>query len=228
MKPKILIVENVPDTFARWKHALRRSGYPEATHVTRPHDAIRIAAEYRPDLVLMDVQLENDRDLPHRKIDGDVAAEQIYLRYDIPVVFFTGFSDTIKDHFITKLFGVLAKEQVDDLGQMDIAITEALQKWELMSALRMNFSVDVELAFTAFNRNLQAKTGHPTVMPAKEQVLSAVSCADLSRVMKASRKETVNIEMLTQAGVSWRQEFEVNPIMLCHTCVGLNGSARMR
>ncbi|MEW6719970.1 MAG: response regulator [Thermodesulfobacteriota bacterium] len=54
--------------------------------VTSGEDAIRLAEEHRPDIVLMDINI-------HGSIDGLDAARDIIGRLGIPVVFMTGYSD---------------------------------------------------------------------------------------------------------------------------------------
>ncbi len=49
-------------------------------------DAVRLALEHRPDLILMDIILQGD-------MDGIEAAAQIRRQWDIPVVFLTAYSD---------------------------------------------------------------------------------------------------------------------------------------
>jgi hypothetical protein len=57
----------------------------------------------------MDIDLDTSKDSPYQIIDGIAAAEQIYLRHDIPIVFFTGHQDMVKTHFLTTLFGIVPK-----------------------------------------------------------------------------------------------------------------------
>lgn len=49
-------------------------------------DAVRKSEELHPDLVLMDIRLRG-------RMDGVTAAEKIRLRFSIPVIFVTAFSD---------------------------------------------------------------------------------------------------------------------------------------
>ncbi len=82
-KAKILIVENdeLVSLFIQLK--LELFGYESIGKTTRGEDAIELAGQLRPDLILMDIQLDGD-------IDGITAAEAIRTKFNLPVIFLTG------------------------------------------------------------------------------------------------------------------------------------------
>jgi DNA-binding NarL/FixJ family response regulator len=88
MKPthQILIVEDEMIISMELAQTLRRLGYGIAGQVTKGEDAIELAGKVKPDLVLMDIVLQGE-------IDGIGAAELIWNRYHIPVIFLTAHSD---------------------------------------------------------------------------------------------------------------------------------------
>ncbi len=61
-------------------------GYSISNIVATGEEAIRLAGEARPDLVLMDIRLLG-------QVDGIDAAREITQQYDVPVIFLTAFSD---------------------------------------------------------------------------------------------------------------------------------------
>ncbi|NEP08854.1 MAG: diguanylate cyclase [Symploca sp. SIO2C1] len=101
---KILIVEN--EMIVAWhiQEALEKLGHNIIASVTSGMEAIQVPAAIKPDLVLMDIQLEDN-------FDGIAAAREIRDRYDIPVIYLTAHSDedTLKRALNTNPFGYLIK-----------------------------------------------------------------------------------------------------------------------
>ena len=84
--PSILVVEDESSIAVLLKQMLEGFGYTVSALVMTGHDAIKMAGELHPDLVLMDILLGGD-------LDGVGAAEQIRANYDIPVIYITGYGD---------------------------------------------------------------------------------------------------------------------------------------
>jgi len=86
------------------RNQLLELGYEPVGHATRGEEAIRMAGELRPDLVLMDIQLAS-------VMDGIAAAQIIRTRFALPVVFLTAFdADQILERAkLTEPFGYLLK-----------------------------------------------------------------------------------------------------------------------
>jgi signal transduction histidine kinase len=101
---RILIVED--ESVATWylEEALEIIGHQVVASVVSGEEAIQLAQETHPDLVLMDIRLQGE-------MDGIVAAEQIYSEFDIPVVYLTAHADdsTLSRAIITNPFGYLIK-----------------------------------------------------------------------------------------------------------------------
>ena len=85
MGPGILVVEDEAVISADIQQQLRADGYRLNPVARSGEDAVRLAAELLPDLVLMDIRLQGP-------IDGLEAARQIYQATHIPVVYLTAFS----------------------------------------------------------------------------------------------------------------------------------------
>ncbi len=137
-KERILIVDD--DTIAGIdvKAALVRVGYEVAGLTFSGEEAVRLAGETDPDLVLMDVRLAGGMDAP-------AAAGAIAERFDIPVVFLTIYADDVALRSV-KVSGPYAYllKPVDD-RELKSAIEIALYKHELERELR-NARDDAEAA----------------------------------------------------------------------------------
>ena len=120
---KILIVEDEAIIALDIQTTLQDLGYLVPAVVSSGEESIEKASEIHPDLVLMDIKLSGD-------MDGISAAEQIYSRFRIPVVYLTAFPDekTLEATKGITFFGYVSKpfdERVlksaieQALGQMD-------------------------------------------------------------------------------------------------------------
>jgi len=83
---KILIVED--ESVVAWdiQETLEKLGYKVVANVTSGAEAIQIPAAIKPDLVLMDIRLEDE-------MDGITAAGQICDRFNIPIIYLTAHAD---------------------------------------------------------------------------------------------------------------------------------------
>ncbi|MCC7163189.1 MAG: response regulator [Anaerolineae bacterium] len=101
---RIMIVEDERIVAKDLQFRLQGLGYQVAAMASEGHDAISKAGAIRPNLVLMDIRLENG-------MDGIEAAEQIRSELDIPVVFLTAYADqaTLARAKITEPFGYILK-----------------------------------------------------------------------------------------------------------------------
>lgn len=101
---RIMIVEDERIVARDLQFRLQGLGYQVAAMASEGHDAINKAGSSRPNLVLMDIRLENG-------MDGIEAAEQIRNQLDIPVVFLTAYADqaTLARAKITEPFGYILK-----------------------------------------------------------------------------------------------------------------------
>ena len=86
MKPSILIVEDEVIVAMELANRLGRLGYEVIGITERGEEAVVLARERRPDLVLMDIRLAGP-------MDGIEVAEQIRRDCDIPVIYLTAHSD---------------------------------------------------------------------------------------------------------------------------------------
>ncbi len=84
---KILVVEDEWIVADQLYNDLKQSGYAVSEPVSTGEDAIKSIETDKPDLVIMDVMLQG-------KMDGVETAEQIYARFDIPVIYLTAYTSS--------------------------------------------------------------------------------------------------------------------------------------
>jgi diguanylate cyclase (GGDEF)-like protein len=101
---KILIVEDESIIAEDISDSLISLGYRITGMVYSGEEAIEAAAQFRPDLVLMDVNLQGE-------MDGITAAAEIRSRFQIPVVYLTAYTDenTLRRVNATKPYGYIVK-----------------------------------------------------------------------------------------------------------------------
>jgi PAS domain S-box-containing protein len=101
---RILVVEDEIITAEDIRASLQDIGYTVLAVVSSGEEAIIKVEEENPDLVLMDIMLSG-------KMDGIETAKQILLRFNIPVVYLTAYSDKIilERAKITEPFGYILK-----------------------------------------------------------------------------------------------------------------------
>ena len=100
----ILIVEDENIVAKSIQNQLKRLGYATPIMVSSGEESIVKVQEIRPNLVLMDISLAGE-------MNGIQAAEQIHIRFDIPIVYLTAYADeeTIQQAKLTEAFGYLIK-----------------------------------------------------------------------------------------------------------------------
>lgn len=81
-RPRVLIVEDEIVVAMDLKRSLVQLGYAVVATADSGDEAIRLAGESRPDVVLMDVQLRGT-------MDGIAAADKISKQWQIPIVYLT-------------------------------------------------------------------------------------------------------------------------------------------
>ena len=122
-KSKILIVEDESIIAEDLADSLVTMGYTVLDIVSSAEEAIVIAAEKQPNLILMDVMLQG-------KMDGIAAAEQIHLNSQIPIIFLTAYTDdkTLQRVKTTNPFGYVVKPFEE--RNLHLTIEIALQRYQ--------------------------------------------------------------------------------------------------
>jgi signal transduction histidine kinase len=118
---RILIVEDNRTVARDLEQRLGRLGFAIAGVTGLGEEAIVLADDERPDLVLMDIRLGG-------AMDGITAAEYIRARLGVPVVFLTMFADdaTLRAASVSEAFGYIVKPAQD--RELRIVIEMALYK----------------------------------------------------------------------------------------------------
>ena len=126
---RILVVEDENVIARDIKDCLENLGYSVPAIAASGVEAIAKATELLPDLVLMDIRLKG-------QMDGIQAAEQIWSRLQIPVIYSTGYSDknTLERAKATAPFGYILKPIEE--RELYVAIETALQRYQLDAELK--------------------------------------------------------------------------------------------
>ncbi len=86
MPARILVVEDERVVAKNLERSLLNNGYEIVGSVSSGEDALWVAQELKPDLVLMDIKLAGE-------VDGIEAADKMRACFDIPVVYITGYAE---------------------------------------------------------------------------------------------------------------------------------------
>lgn len=126
---KVLIVEDERIVALDLQYQLRRLGYAVSDIASSGEEALRIAEEVQPDVVLMDIRLGG-------VLDGVETAEQLRDHSDVPVVFLTAYADdrTLERAKATEPFGYLLKPFEE--RELQVAIKIALYRHSMEQQLR--------------------------------------------------------------------------------------------
>lgn len=104
MNRRILIVEDEAVTSVMLEKTLKELGYEVVGSAFDGQEAIALARDKQPDIVLMDIRIQGD-------MDGIETAKRIYQQYNIPIIYLTAHSDddTIRRAVESGPFGYLIK-----------------------------------------------------------------------------------------------------------------------
>jgi two-component system, cell cycle sensor histidine kinase and response regulator CckA len=126
---RILVVEDERVVARDIQYRLTEMGHT-VVNITRGGDeAVRLAEELRPDLVLMDIRLDG-------RTDGISAAQEIRSRFHLPIVFLTAYADedTLHRARVAEPFGYVLKPF--DERELRTVIEMALYKQDAERRLR--------------------------------------------------------------------------------------------
>ena len=126
---QILVVEDERIIAEHIVQSLQSLGYGVSAVASSGEEAIRKAEENSPDLVLMDIVLTGE-------INGIESADQIWSRFNIPVIYLTAYADekTVERAKITGAFGYIIKP-FDD-RELHTSIEMALYKHKMENKLK--------------------------------------------------------------------------------------------
>jgi len=128
-KTRILVVDDERIIAMDIRRTLERLGYEVPATAASGEEAVSLAGETRPDLVLMDISLGEG-------MDGIEAAAHIKALFNVPIIFLTAYSDdeTLARATAEQPFGFLVKPFEE--RELHSSIAVALTKHELERKLR--------------------------------------------------------------------------------------------
>jgi len=127
----ILVVEDESIVARDLQSRLRSLGYDVPAVAATGEEALKKAADIRPDLVLMDIRLKG-------AMDGIETAEQLRELFNVPPVYLTAYTDseTLRRAKITEPFGYIVKPF--DERELHSAIEMALYRHKTETKLRQS------------------------------------------------------------------------------------------
>ena len=138
-KAKILIVEDEGITAFSVKSLLENWGYENPLIALSSTDIFKNVVQYQPDLVLMDINLNED-------MDGIEITKQLQTDFDIPVIYLTAHCDEalVERAKLTQPYGYIIKPFNDE--ELKITIDHALYKHKMERRLKIvNKRLQIEL-----------------------------------------------------------------------------------
>ncbi len=128
-KAKILIVEDEGITALNIKNLLENWGYKNPLIASNSYEALQNASNSQPDLILMDINLDED-------IDGIEIAKNLQDTFDIPIIYLTAHSDEviIERAKLTEHYGYIVKPFNDK--ELKITIDMALYRHKMEKELK--------------------------------------------------------------------------------------------
>ncbi len=124
----VLVVEDENIVSKDIQNSLKKIGYNIIGSCNNAQEAIDIARELRPDIVLMDIMLKGN-------LTGIAAAEQIKL-LNIPVIFLTAYADeaTLAKAKVTEPYGYILKPFKEK--DLNISIEMAIHRHKKLTELK--------------------------------------------------------------------------------------------
>jgi two-component system, response regulator PdtaR len=153
-KPAIMVVEDELVVAENLRQTLTGMGYEVPCTACRSDEAIGMADECPPDLILMDIRLEGS------DLDGIETARQIRARHEIPVVFVTAYADdktlervisTGPSAFILKPFNGQELYSAIEMALHSHRMDKAIRKQDAVM-FALSFAVESFIRFRRENR----------------------------------------------------------------------------
>lgn len=144
---KVLVVEDEGIEALDIQHRLIAAGYTVPGIAMSGEEAVAMASEMCPDIVIMDIMLQG-------KLDGVMAARQIRDLIDIPVIYLTAFADdcTLDRAKITEPYGYIVKPVKE--RELAISIEMALYK----HAMEKKLKEEVRKAYACLEERVVQRT----------------------------------------------------------------------
>ncbi|MBD1808201.1 response regulator [Microcoleus sp. FACHB-SPT15] len=129
VRARLLIVEDEGIVALNIQNRLQGLGYSVVATVSSGEEAIQVAGETRPDLILMDIKLDGN-------VDGIEAAAEINRLFHLPVVYLTAYTndETLNRAKLTEPYGYILKPF--EARDLCTTIEVALYKYQMEQQLR--------------------------------------------------------------------------------------------
>lgn len=137
-KINVLVVEDESIVSKDIQHSLKKLGYNVVGAASTGEKAIELAAETKPDIVLMDIMLKGE-------LTGIDAAEAIRKASKIPVVYLTAYADegTLAKAKVTEPYGYIIKpfKEIDIHTSIEMAIYKHQKESEVLKERDLLYSL---------------------------------------------------------------------------------------
>ncbi len=137
-KTNILIVEDESIVAKDIQHSLKKLGYTVVDICSNGEDAIRVAEELKPNLILMDIMLKGD-------MNGIEAASQIKEKFNIPIIYLTAYADesTLTKAKVSEPYGYIIKpfKEIDLHTSIEMAIYKHEKETDLRKERDFLYSI---------------------------------------------------------------------------------------
>ncbi len=153
----VLVVEDESIVSKDIQHSLKKLGYHVVGAASTGEQAVELAREHVPDIILMDIMLKGE-------MSGIDAAEAIRKEANIPVIFLTAYADesTLAKAKVTQPYGYIIKpfKEIDIHTSIEMALykhkkeTEVLKERDMLYALVENKDSNKDILFVKSNSRL--------------------------------------------------------------------------
>ncbi len=137
-KTNVLIVEDENIVAKDIQHSLKKLGYNVVGIASSGEKAIAIAAEQKPDIVLMDIMLQGE-------MSGIEAAKQLRDKLNLPVIYLTAYADesTLNKAKVTEPYGYIIKpfKEIDIHTSIEMALYKHGKITEMIKERDFLFSI---------------------------------------------------------------------------------------
>ena len=134
----VLVVEDENIVSKDIQHSLKKLGYKVVGAAATGEQAVQLALENRPDIILMDIMLKGD-------MNGIEAAEIVRRETNIPVIYLTAYADesTLSKAKITQPYGYIIKpfKEIDIHTSIEMAIYKHKKEVEMQQERDLLFSI---------------------------------------------------------------------------------------
>ena len=188
-KTSILIVEDEVIIAKDMSLTLAKLGYQITGHCVSGEEAIGMAEEKHPDIIVMDIMLKGE-------MTGIDAAKEIHNKYNIPVVFITAYSDedTISRANSSSPFGYIVKPfKANDLRA---TIETALNRFHEEQSLKAENEMLYKLAKPGNKKDiLFIKTDARLIKLKMEDILYIEALKDYVNIYTVDNKYVIRSTM---------------------------------